>query len=518
MNDVAQSPQMPVKPGEESMWRVPLLVVTLGVVGVLLAFYPTAEAIVDIWSRSGTFAHGYMIVPITLWLVWRKRAELASLNPAPNWLGLIPLAVVGMGWLVANVAGVGVVQQLALVTMIIAIVWTVLGTRVVLALAFPLFFLYFAVPMGEGLVPPLRAFTADFTVKLVELTGIPIYREGTFFELPSGNWSVVEGCSGVRYLIASVTLGTLYAYLTYTSLSRRLVFIVASFAVPIMANGLRAFMIVMIGHFSDMKYAVGVDHLIYGWVFFGIVIGLMFFVGSFWRQDEADPAVVASFAAVVPAEPKRFWVVGAAGLLAVGVWPGLSGLKSSVADAPISVNLIAPVIAGWEKADGHNTDWEPHYSGMDGTLHATYVKGDRRIGVFVFYFARQVKGAELISTANELVVEKHPVWQQKVHRAASYKLGGASEFVDESILRSAVQDLYVINWNWISGTNTTNPYLGKLLQAKARLSGGQSGSAAVILYTPFDGQPEAEVAPMQAFVNDALPAIESMLITAAEAH
>jgi len=515
MNEVTQSPAIPLKPVEPSRWRVPLLVVTLSIVGILLVFYSTAEAMVDIWSRSGTFAHGYMIVPITLWLVWRKRAVVAALNPTPNLLGLVPLAVVALGWSVANVAGVGVVQQLALVTLVIAVVWTVLGTRVVFALAFPLFFLYFAVPMGEGLVPPLRAFTADFTVKLVELTGIPIYREGTFFELPSGNWSVVEGCSGVRYLIASVTLGTLYAYLTYTSLSRRLIFIVASFAVPVIANGLRAFMIVMIGHFSDMQYAVGVDHLIYGWVFFGIVIGLMFFVGSYWRQDEAEPAVATSSTAA-PTEPKRFWVVGVVGLLAVGVWPGLLTLRPSVTDAPISVNLVAPAIDGWEKAEGNDTDWEPNYSGMDATLHATYVKGDRRIGVFIFYFARQVKGAELISSTNVLVVEKHPVWQEKVHRGVSYMLAGAPEQVEESVLRSAAQNLYVVNWNWITGTNTTNPYLGKLLQAKARLLGGTSASAAVILYSPFDGEIDVQAAPMQTFINDALPAIESSLNAAAE--
>jgi exosortase len=69
----------------------------------------------------------------------------------------------------------------------------------------------------------------------------------------------VEACSGVRYLISSVTLGCLYAYLTYQSTKKRLLFIAVSIVVPIIANGLRAYMIVMIGHLSGMELATGGD-------------------------------------------------------------------------------------------------------------------------------------------------------------------------------------------------------------------------------------------------------------------
>jgi hypothetical protein len=57
--------------------------------------------------------------------------------------------------------------------------------------------------------------------------------------------------------------------------------------VPIVANWLRAYMIVMIGHTSGMELATGVDHLIYGWLFFGLVMFIMFWIGSYWREDEA---------------------------------------------------------------------------------------------------------------------------------------------------------------------------------------------------------------------------------------
>ena len=143
-----------------------------------------------------------------------------------------------------------VVKQLAIVGLIFSAVWLVFGTAIIRALFFPLAFLIFAVPFGEDLIPSLMEFTAEFTVMMVRLTSIPVYQEGLFFSLPSGNWSVVQACSGIRYLIATVALGSLYAYLTYTQLKKRLFFILISFIIPVVANGLRAFMIVMIGHLS----------------------------------------------------------------------------------------------------------------------------------------------------------------------------------------------------------------------------------------------------------------------------
>ena len=136
--------------------------------------------------------------------------------------------------------------------------------------------------------------TADFTVAAIKASGVPVYREGNNLLIPSGRWSIVEACSGIRYLIASLMVGSLYAYLSYRSPVRRVLFIAASFIVPIIANWLRAYMIVMLGHLSNNTIAVGVDHLIYGWVFFGIVMALLFWVGSRWREDDipvTDPGV-----------------------------------------------------------------------------------------------------------------------------------------------------------------------------------------------------------------------------------
>ena len=105
------------------------------------------------------------------------------------------------------------VPQFSLVFLVIFSIITILGWQAAKTIAFPLIFLLFAVPFGEFTQPKLMEWTAKFTVVGLRLTGVPVYSEGQHIIIPSGTWSVVEACSGVRYLIASVTVGTVFAYL-----------------------------------------------------------------------------------------------------------------------------------------------------------------------------------------------------------------------------------------------------------------------------------------------------------------
>ena len=82
-------------------------------------------------------------------------------------------------------------------------------------------------------MPRLMDWTADFTVAALRLTGVPVYREGVHFVIPTGQWSVIEACSGIKFLIASVMAGSLYAWLMYRSPGRRIAFIAASIVVPL---------------------------------------------------------------------------------------------------------------------------------------------------------------------------------------------------------------------------------------------------------------------------------------------
>ena len=278
------------------VWRTPLLML-LAVWGLVLVLYwPTASAMATIWWRSDTYAHGLVVPPAALWLMWRKRAQLATLAPKPTLLGLLCMLGAALLWLAGDLVSVNAVTQFAFMALIVSAVPTLLGWQVTRALLFPLLYLFLAVPVGDFMLPVLMSWTADFTVLALRWSGVPVYREGLEFIIPSGSWSVVEACSGIRFLISSITIGCLFAYLSYRGMGKRIAFVVVAIGVSILANWLRAYMIVMIGHLSSNELATGVDHLVYGWVFFGIVNLAILFIGVRWA-DAPAPADAASISA-----------------------------------------------------------------------------------------------------------------------------------------------------------------------------------------------------------------------------
>lgn len=239
-----------------------------------------------IWSRSDTFAHGYFILPISVWLLWRDKENLLVSKVSSTWLPLPILAGSLFVWLFSYAADINVLGQLSAVISLICLIWLMVGNKVAWRYKFPLAYLIFAVPMGENLIPQLQDITAWFTVFFLKLNGIPVFVDGLYIQIPTGMFEVAVACSGIRYLIASIAVGTLFSYLTYQKTHKQIIFILFSIFLPILANGIRAYGIVAIAYYSDMKYATGVDHLIYGWLFFGVVIMLMFWIGGLFADDE----------------------------------------------------------------------------------------------------------------------------------------------------------------------------------------------------------------------------------------
>lgn len=495
-------------PAPPAKWGPPLLFLALAWLLVAGLLQPTFMSMYDIWDRSETFAHGFVILPISLWLVWRDRARLAAVPVAGDARAFLVIVPLALGWLAARLGGVLVVEQYAFVAVWIASVWLVLGLAMLRAAMFPLGFLLLMVPNGEALIQPLINFTADFTVGAVRLIGIPVYREGPFFTMPTGEWNVVEGCSGLRYLIASITLGVLYAYLTYRSPWKRVAFSLAAVIVPVLANGVRATMIVLIAHYSDMKLALGVDHFIYGWVWFGIVMLVMFWVGLIWREDLDENAAPRATDAVRAAP-------GHAVALAVflALFPLYEGhLAGRVAATPA---LALPAASGWENGQPAFFNWLPQWHGMDVERIQNYRNGEQRVMLFLAWYGTQRDDAELINSRNIMVREKHPEWRQVGRDNMERTVAGRNLPLYEAQLLANDGQQRILAWQWhrIEGRDDINPYRAKIDLALAKLLGRQDAGAAVIVATPYRDRQDIERAraTLAGFLAASKPALDAML-------
>ena len=504
--------------GRDSASRLtPTWIVVLLVVWVLVAYAPTTWSMITIWERSETFAHGFVVVPIVLYLLWRNRAATDALVPRPWLPALAGIVAAGAVWFVASRLRVNSAAQFAMIATVSLAVWAVLGTAALRLLAFPLAFLFFAVPFGEFLMPTLIDRTADVTIWALRLTGVPVYREGNFFTIPTGRWSVVEACSGLRYLIASLMVGCLFAYLSYRTLRRRAIFVACAIAVPIVANWIRAYMIVMLGHLSGNRLAVGADHLLYGWVFFGVVMALLFFIGARWREDLGPAQAREPVAA-----PQRSLLAGPALSRALVITLGVVALVPLLALAvpnhaatPARPVPAIPGSGGWNPAPGNLSQWRPDVEGFTSIVQQAFDKGGIGAGLVIAYFGDPYSASKPITSTNQIVRSTNRQWSQIGAGTTDAVLGGKTTAVRTAVVTGTSERLAVWQWFWVDGKTTGSEVMAKIYQALALLRGRNAPVAWVLVYTPIASEERDPRPVLSAFVAEMDSAIAGALSNAA---
>ncbi|MBS0593592.1 MAG: exosortase A [Proteobacteria bacterium] len=504
-----------------SPWKTALPALAALLAAVALLYRDTAVTMVGIWYRSETFAHCFLVLPITLWLVWRRRAALARLTPRPSPAVMAAMLAVAAAWLLADLVAVNAATQFAFVALLVLAVPAVLGLEVASAILFPLLFLFFAVPFGEFLVPTMMEWTADFTVFALQRSGVPVFREGQHFVIPSGQWSVIDECSGVRYVMASFMVGSLFAYLNYRSYMRRAVFMAVALVLPVVANWFRAYMIVMIAHLSGNRLAVGVDHILYGWVFFGIIIFLMFVVGARWSQpDAADEA--GGGAAVDAAGARRgFWGTALAAAVVVAL-PPLAGTmiaRAEGAAAAPGIELPARLSAGWADDGARLPAFMPQFANPSALASRIYSGPEGTVGVHIAYVRGQTEARKLATAQHQLVAMRDADWSLPQEGSRAIDIDGSSLRVRTAEIlgrergggaierrpQLAVWRLYWVDGRWLAGDVETKLYGGL-----ARLQGRGDEGALVVLYAD-EGTPQASDAALAAFVAANLGPLNDLL-------
>lgn len=355
-------------------------------------FYSSIASTVAIWYRSETFAHGFIILPICIYLIKEKWATLNQAEIRPNMWTVLLIIPVLILWIFGSLAQLLVIEQAAAFLMLPMIIWCVMGNQVAKVLFFTLAFWMFSVPVGEFLIPQLQELTADITVWLLQITGIPVYRDGLYLMVPGGLFEVAVACSGIRYLIASFTLGSLFAYLNYTSLKKRSIFILFSLFLPLLANGIRAYGIVMIAHLSDMKYATGADHLVYGWIFFAFVIFIMFAVGSIWSDSVEKQATDGANAQQKSVAVATILKVSFAALLLIAA---AIGYKSVMQNQVLGKQVNLSELYGVSEPISDQS-WLPTFKNPS-SMQSGHTDG---LDVFIAYYQTNKQNSEMINSTN----------------------------------------------------------------------------------------------------------------------
>ena len=487
-------------------WRAAWTAYGVAFIAILVLFWETVGSLVSIYLGDATFNHGFLIFPIVGYLIWLRRDALARLEPRPTGWAFAPLAVSLVGWLAGYAGGVDMVEQFGLLGILWSLFLGVFGFRVVRELIFPLFYAVFAVPFGDFLVAPLQDLTALIAVKGIELVGIPVYSDGLLITIPPGNFEVAEACAGLRFLIATIALGFLFSYLTYKSLWRRAAFIALCVAVPIAANGIRAWGIVFIGYESDMTVAVGFDHIIYGWIFFAMVTAVLLAIGMSFRDrpvgEIAPPSGAPDLAPPASRTVIAAFAVGLIALCAVG--PAYAGLVVNRPVPHTAITLIPPQLAnGWRLAESYGDDWKPNFQTADATLLRTYVKGGRAVHLFIAFYRTQGDGHEVVNFNNR--VYDGMTWMRVGSGSRVAPVEGAPLTVEYTRILRARAGRLTWSWHWVADSYTANSYHAKWLETKAKLFGGERAAAEIVIAADYRETPAEAASLLQDFLNSAPP-------------
>lgn len=441
-------------------------------------FYKGLVSAIAIWYGSDIFNHCLFVLPGAFYLIYLKRDALTSQPVKANyWVILFCLPLIAL-YAVGLAGDVQLFMHAAMFILLPVLYWMILGNRAARQIAFPLFFIVFCIPIGEELVPFLQQIAARFSVVLLELSGIPVFRSGLYIEIPKGRFLVAEACSGISFFIASLVIGCLYSYLNLRSPWRRASFVFLSVIFPVAANIVRVYGIILIAHLSDMKYAVGADHLIYGWFFFAFVIICLIALGEWIREKSPAPDVINTKNIRKPVQSNfRFGLALSAGLLiAAALWfefigqalPDKAAISFQFAGVPGKFSMVPD--------DAHaKLKWQ---AGFRNVSADRYLRSDSPFGTNLdvyqaFYSAGE---GELISSLNRLYDQDN--WT----RVETYPVASTDHPYSLELVSSPSGQLRLLaHWYVLSDKTFASRRNTKITQIMRTLSGEFAHGAVVII-------------------------------------
>lgn len=266
------------------MTQLYLRIALLAVFGGILV-WPAIWNMVTLWLLTDTYLHGAIVLPLCFMLA--KQMKTPSLIKE----NMLKTATITVLWLaalaVANQSFFNTLIQLVYLSLIPLSVYSLFGLKGVWHYRAPIMLSYLCIPFGDSLVPYLQSLTADMSVWLLQLSDVSVWRQGWYISIVNADFRVAEACSGVNFLISTIVLSVFFAFMEMKSWKKRLFFILLGATVPVIANGLRVYLIIMIAEMGYVEAATGFDHLVYGWIFFVVILAILGLFGYYIRDKDA---------------------------------------------------------------------------------------------------------------------------------------------------------------------------------------------------------------------------------------
>lgn len=478
-----------------SDWTLPVAIFGVYALAAVILLPGTAAGMASTWLSSSTYHHGIAVAPLAVLMILSRPRIPPSTSPV-----FFPFAAAAaVLWLAGHAAGVALVEQFAFVTLLIAGAGIIFGESAARLWALPLLFLYFMVPFGEVLTPYLQDVTARATVLLLNIAGVRASIDGVLITTDAGLFRIAQACAGLNFLLAALMIACVYACQTLNTSAARMTFILIAAAVALIANFLRAFIVILIATLSDMKNAVSADHLAIGVIFYAFIFGVLLHIGR--RMQKGRNAGVER----TPVIPRRPWRTAAA-LTAFAPILTAAAYAALVVDKPAQ-RATAPALSafsatGWRILNAPE-NWRPRLN-ADSARIATYEKDGARVYVAVSWFTHDRPGAEIVTSLNR--ADDGDYWRRIDAAQDVIYLFGRSDLTPLTIIAAPEgrRMLTVTAW-WRDHAVYIDPTAFKMAQMRDKLSGRNPPGGMIVLAADYAGDPDEALARLRAFTSDLEP-------------
>ena len=458
---------------------------------LIATFWGTASEMFEIWWNIPTFNHCLLIVPMAAYVVYERRIIFKQILPTPSLGGAFIIFSSSLLWLLGDVVNINIFRHFGLVLMFQGVLFTVFGTKVIRAFLFPFLYLFLLVPFGDFLIPFLQEFTKDFILVILDIFDIPVYVEGLFLTIPEGKFHVAQACAGLRFMVATFALGLLMSNLIYKTRERQIVVVVLSILVPLIANGIRAAGLVLIGHYWGIEYATGVDHLVYGWVFFAVV--LLVFIGIsvvFANRNIHDSYINLEDPYWLSNKASKFtkyFKISIFAMILIMLAPVYSTIMSDRYKNIKEEKISLKPINNWQEIKKDKL-WKPIFVGHSQEIFKKYQSHkNQKVDLYTAFFLYQDENHELIRWGNKIA---NPPWEISFYGQETIQINEKIYNIGVNILHLKGQYRLVYYWYIVDDQIESKDYKVKILGMKAKLLSGNLESFVFAISTDMDTSDE----------------------------
>ncbi len=255
-----------------------LIILSAIYITVALAQIPIIE---NIWQYSfddGTYSHAYLIPFISMYLYWNLfTAGDLQLNSKVSYPILLISILLGYALFVSSLGQFTTGYRISFIFFTASLIALIFKPSI--KVMFPCFFLIFLVPVWGILTPYLQNLSTTSVSFIMSYSGIPTYVEGNFISIPPGVFEIAGGCSGLRYLLVSLAISSLFIFLNVRKFSHGFWFITAAIIGALITNWMRIAVLISIGYFTNMESELMHDHNDFGWYLYVPFLILLFYFG-----------------------------------------------------------------------------------------------------------------------------------------------------------------------------------------------------------------------------------------------